>query len=123
MTRAEIEKQFIERFGSIPSAVQTRLEVAEATGRLEALSALEAFRKITIDESPLTAKIQRLVHFGMTLAIAEDEAIAAHALSAHREGASLSELVGVCESAAIVLGMPAYTRGMRAVSKLLESES
>ncbi len=98
------------------------MDIAEATGRLDALSAMEAYREAVLDRSPLPAKVQRLVHFGLTLAIAEEEAIAAHALSASKAGASLPELVGVCETAVIVLGMPAYTRGMRAVARLLPAQ-
>lgn len=116
MTRAEIEARYVGMFGSVPDNIRIRLDVAEATDRLPAMGALEAFREAFLDSNPLSPEVQRLVHFGLTLAGADSEVVESHARSAIKAGAKTAELVGVCETAAVVLGMPAYTRGIRAVA-------
>src|SRR3546814_9630269 len=72
----------------------------------EVVTAIEAWRAELLDNNPLSSTNQRLVHFGMTLAVGDATITADHARSAMRAGATLADLHGVCETAAVVLGMP-----------------
>src|SRR3546814_4001941 len=109
MTRDEVEARYISMFGSIPPGIERRLQAAEAANRFEVVTAIEAWRAELLDNNPLSSTTQRLVHFGMTLAVGDATITADHARSAMRAGATLADLHGVCETAAVVLGMPGYT--------------
>src|SRR3546814_17329512 len=75
-----------------------------------------------LDNNPLSSTTQRLVHFGMTLAVGDATITADHARSAMRAGATLADLHGVCETAAVVLGMPGYTRGIAALHEAMNEQ-
>lgn len=117
-----IEARYLDMFGSVPANIRDRLKVAEAAGRTDALLVLEEYRRMFLDENALEPRVQRLVHFGMTLAAADRWVVESHARSAMRSGATVGDLLGVCETAAVVLGMPAYSRGVDVLADLLASE-
>src|SRR3546814_14925191 len=58
----------------------------------------------------------------MTLAVGDATITADHARSAMRAGATLADLHGVCETAAVVLGMPGYTRGIAALHEAMTEQ-
>src|SRR3546814_18261128 len=88
----------------------------------EVVTAIEAWRAELLDNNPLSSTTQRLVHFGMTLAVGDATITADHARSAMRAGATLADLHGVCETAAVVLGMPGYTRGIAALREAMNEQ-
>src|SRR3546814_13835388 len=61
----------------------------------EVVTAIEAWRAELLDNNPLSSTTQRLVHFGMTLAVGDAPITADHARSAMRAGATLADLHGV----------------------------
>lgn len=122
MTREEIEGRYRALFGHVPENIARRLALAERAGREEAVDVVEHLRETLIHENPLDAKTQQLVHFGMLIALREAGAARLHARGAVRAGATAAELMGVCETAAIVAGMPAFSLGIDAAFEALEED-
>lgn len=118
-----IRSSYVELLGSVPSAIEARLALAERSGRQGAVEAIEAMRRAVIMDSPLGGKVGQLVHFGQLLALGKESPARLHARAARRAGASLAELVGVAELALITGGMPAYGLGVAILSELAEEES
>ncbi|MCE5388516.1 MAG: carboxymuconolactone decarboxylase family protein [Acidithiobacillus sp.] len=123
MSDATVETRYKELFGSVPDSVHLRAELARAAGRETALAAIEHLRDTLIHHNPLERKIQQLVHLGMLLALGREEPALLHARAAMQAGAGIAELHGVCETAAIVGGMPAYSLGVQVVSKALQENT
>lgn len=119
MSAEAIRARYVAMFGHVPPTVEERLTLGAACGRLPAVEAIEAMREQLLEHNPLDARTQRLVHFAMVLVLGEDDAARLHARSALAAGVSGEELWGVCETAAVVAGMPAFTRGVALVSQLL----
>lgn len=108
-----MEKEIIERyrklFGFVPENIQQRLEMAAEVDRLEAFEVIENFRETLIYENPLDNKIQQIVHFALLIGAGHRESALYHAKGALKMEASLKEMFGVCETAAVTGGMPAFT--------------
>lgn len=119
---ADIRARYVELTGAVPPAIETRLAVAERTGRQAAVAAVEAVRAELIMENPLGRKTGQLVHFGQLVALGRSGPARLHARSARLAGATVEELVGVAELALITAGMPAYSLGVEIVWELLEAE-
>ena len=106
--------------GFIPENIKRRITLAELTGQEESVEAVEHMREILIHNNPLGAKIQQLVHFAMLVAIGEAEPARLHVRGALRAGATPGDLYGVCETAAIVGGMPAFSIAVDLVYEALD---
>jgi 4-carboxymuconolactone decarboxylase len=106
--------------GFIPENIRRRITLAELTGQEESVEAVEHMREILIHNNPLGAKIQQLVHFAMLVAIGETEPARLHVRGALRAGATPGDLYGVCETAAIVGGMPAFSIAVDLVYEALD---
>ncbi|MCZ6665361.1 MAG: carboxymuconolactone decarboxylase family protein [Gammaproteobacteria bacterium] len=119
----EIRARYKQLFGSIPENIEQRLSLAERTDRIEAIEAIEQFRKVLIHDNPLEARVQQLVHFGMLLPVGHRGPARLHAIGALKAGASIRDLMGVCETAAIVGGMPAFSLGVSVVFEVAEQSS
>jgi len=117
-----IRQSYIDLTGAVPASIEARLLLAEATGRQDAVAAIEAMRRELIMANPLGRKVGQLVHFGQLLALGRGEPARMHARSARRAGASLAELSGVAELALITGGMPAYGLGVEILSELMDEE-
>lgn len=113
----------MELTGSVPAAIETRLALAERSGRQRALEAIEALRDELIMANSLGRKVGQLVHFAQVLVIGADAPAHLHARAARRAGASVEELVGVAELALITAGMPAYSRGVEIIGQLVIEEA
>ena len=105
--------------GSIPVPPEPNLEVAELTGRLEAVEAIAALRRALVTENPLGPKSQQLVHFGQLVVLGHAGLALRHAAAARRSGATPKELIGVVETALVTAGMPAYRLGISVLEELL----
>lgn len=119
--RAEVVRdRYRSTFGQLPAGIDQRLRVAEATDRLPAVETIEELRRVLLAENPLGPRTQQLVHFGQLLALGREGPARLHARGALRAGATLTDLVGVAETALITAGMPAYALGVDIISGLLE---
>jgi len=108
--------------GGVPAPVEDRIAVAQRTGRLEAIEAIEALRLVLLTENPLGSKSRQLVHFGQLVVLAQGDLARRHAAAARRAGATPAELVGVVETALITAGVPAYNLGMSVLAEVLATD-
>lgn len=120
MTDNETERRYRELLGFVPENVRRRQTLAALAGEEDSIRAIEQFREILIHHNPLDRKTQQLVHLAMLLAIGRTEPARLHAQGALKAGASPRDLYGVCETAAIVGGMPAFSSAVDVVYEALE---
>jgi 4-carboxymuconolactone decarboxylase len=115
-----IRECYRELLGQVPENIERRFELAQQADRLEVIAAIEQLRQTLIHENPLDAKTQQLVHFAMLIGAKETEPAHLHARGALLAGANVAELFGVCETAAIVGGMPTFSRAVEVVFDVLQ---
>ncbi len=108
--------------GGSPTSLKRSGELAELTGHLEAVEAVQALRRALVTDNPLGQKIQQLVHFGQLVVLGHHDLALSHAATARRAGATPSELIGVVETAQITAGMPAYNLGIAVLGHLLPGD-
>lgn len=118
MQKTQINAQYESLFGIVPATVEQRLRFAEVTGREKAVDAVEAMRQELLDHNPLSRREQQLVHFAMLIALGQSGPAKLHAHGALRAGATLRDLHGVAETAAITCGMPGYSLVVEICSSL-----
>lgn len=117
--RAEaIRDRYREAFATVPAGIEDRIDVAEATGRLEAVEAIEELRRVLLAGNPLEARVQQLVHFAQLIALGRAGPARLHARGAVHAGAVLSDLVGVAETSLVTSGMPAYALAIEIIAEL-----
>ena len=117
--RAEaVRDRYFRVFGAVPVGIENRLTVAEATGRLGAVEAIEALRHSLLAENPLEPRVQQLVHFAQLVALGKEGPARLHARGALRAGATLRDLVGVAETSLVTSGMPAYGLAVEIIAEL-----
>lgn len=120
MMDTEIERRYRELLGFIPENIRRRTTLAALAGQEASIQAIEQFRETLIHHNPLDRKTQQLVHLAMLLATGSLEPARLHAKGALKAGASPRELYGVCETAAIVGGMPGFSQAVDVVYQALE---
>lgn len=103
-----IRHRYRRAFGTVPAGIENRIALAEATGRLDAVEAIEALRQVLLDDNPLDPAVQQLVHFAQLVALGREGPARLHARGALRAGATVAALVGVAETSLVTAGMPAY---------------
>ncbi len=54
----EIRDRYREVFATVPSGIEERIAVAEATGRIEAVETIEQLRRVLLAGNPLEARVQ-----------------------------------------------------------------
>ncbi len=118
-----IRAAYSELFGSIPASLETRLALAQQTGRLEAVEAIETLRRVLIMDNPLGRKTGQLVHFAQLLVVGKAAPARLHARAARKAGASLGELAGVAELALITAGMPGFGLGVEILAEMAAAEA
>lgn len=112
-----IGRNYEELLGRLPQGLANRAKVAQATGRVDALEAIEQMREELLHRNPLDRRTQQLVHFGMLVALQVRDAARLHALGAMKAGATLSDLQGVAETAAVVAGMPGFGLAIEVIAE------
>ncbi|MFD8598431.1 carboxymuconolactone decarboxylase family protein, partial [Kitasatospora sp. NPDC059646] len=117
-----LRERYRATIGAVPPAVEERLRVARAFGRLSTEEAFTALRHIVLAESPLGGRVQQLVHFGQLLALGRAEPARIHARGALHAGAGIADLIGVAETALITSGTPSYALGIEIVVELLAED-
>lgn len=115
MNDTAVEKRYRELLGFVPDNVKKRSALARLCNQEASIDAVEALRESLIHNNPLDRKTQQLVHFAMLLALGHTEAAQLHVRGALKAGAEAGELYGICETAAIVGGMPAFSRSVEIV--------
>lgn len=115
-----MRRRYTELLGHVPKTFEARLALARRVDRLDAIAAVESFRDELLHRSALDRRTQQLVHFAMLIASGEEGAARLHAVGAIKAGASLRDLFGVCETAAVVGGMPAFSRAVGIVGSVIE---
>lgn len=119
MNSETIYNRYQDLLGYVPKNIQQRIELAKLAKHSEAISAIEHLRQTLIHDNPLAPKTQQLVHFAMLIGAGETAPARLHCDGALKAGASVAELFGVCETAAIVGGMPAFSRAINIVFEAL----
>jgi 4-carboxymuconolactone decarboxylase len=117
-----VRARYRDTFGAVPAGIEDRLAVAAATGRLDAVDAVEELRRVLLRENPLGPRVQQLVLFGQLVALGHTDPARLHARGALRAGASPGDLVGVAETSLVTAGMPAYSLAVRIIAELLDGE-
>lgn len=117
-----IQDHYRSLLGFVPETINQRLALAERASHPEALEAVEQFRQTLIHDNPLDRKTQQLVHFALLIGAKEDKPALFHAHGALKAGATVRELFGVCETAAITGGMPAFTRAVQLVYQAINEQ-
>ncbi|MDA8057623.1 MAG: carboxymuconolactone decarboxylase family protein [Actinomycetota bacterium] len=113
-----VRDRYRDVFGVVPEGIEQRLTVARATGRIEAVEAIEALRRALLAENPLEPRVQQLVHFAQLVALGREGPARLHAAGAQRAGATLADLVGVAETSLVTAGMPAYALAVEIIAGL-----
>jgi 4-carboxymuconolactone decarboxylase len=104
--------------GEVPPHVRGRWATVAALGRPELIEAIEGLRAVAIGDNPLGLRVQQLVQFGQLLVLGEEGPARLHAAAALRQGATMSDLLGVAETAFITGGVPAFSLGVRVLEEL-----
>ena len=117
-----IRASYAQRGAQVPASVEARIEAAAKAGRMDALEAVENFKRALVAQTGLDPKTAQLVNFAQMLVLGHAATARAHARFALRDGASLQELFGVVEHGAITAGMPAYVLGMEILCELAKDE-
>lgn len=117
--RAEaIRDRYRQVFGAVPAGIESRIAVAESTGRLAAVETIEELRRGLLGDNHLGPKIQQLVHFAQLIALGREGPARLHARGALRAGATVGDLVGVAETSLVTAGMPAYSAAIEIIAEL-----
>jgi 4-carboxymuconolactone decarboxylase len=104
--------------GEVPPHVRERWTAVAALGRPELIEAIEGLRAVAIGNNALGMRLQQLVQFGQLLVLGHEGPARLHARAALRHGASLSDLLGVVETAFVTAGVPAFSLGVRLLDEL-----
>jgi len=117
---ARIRAIYTGRGAQVPAAIETRIGLAELTGRMDALEAVENVKRALVAETALDPKTEQLIQFSQLLVLGHPSIAEHHARAARREGASLAELSSVAEHAVIAAGLPAYLQGMDILGRIAQ---
>ena len=112
MNPEDIRANYRDLLGQVPNNIEKRLVLAEAADRTDAIAAIEAWREELLHRNALDRRTQQLVHFALLIGSAEENPARLHATGALKAGATVRELFGVAETAAITGGMPAFSRAV-----------
>ena len=117
-TAKQLNAAYQDLLGVVPDMLEQRQRLAQITQRESAIDAIENFRNELIHHNPLERHTQQLVHFAMLIACGERAAARLHAAAALKAGATLADLQGVAETAAVVCGMPKFGLVIELISGL-----
>ncbi len=120
MNPEEIRANYRDLLGQVPNNIEKRLALAEAAGRTDAIAAIEAWREELLHRNALDRRTQQLVHFALLIGSGEENPARLHATGALKAGATVRELFGVAETAAITGGMPAFSRAVDIITDAIK---
>ncbi len=120
MNPEDIRANYRDLLGQVPNNIEKRLALAEAADRTDAIAAIEAWREELLHRNALDRKTQQLVHFALLIGSAEEIPARLHATGALKAGATVRELFGVAETAAITGGMPAFSRAVDIITDAIK---
>ena len=116
-----IRKKYEELLGFVPENIEKRLKLAALSDETDAMEIIEKYREKLIYNNPLDKKTQQLVHFALLIGGMHKEPAKLHAKAALKAGATIKELFGICETAAITGGMPAFSMAVDCVFEAMEN--
>lgn len=122
MNENDVRARYRELLGFVPENVEKRFDLARLSGKPDSIGAVERFREEMIHNNLLDRKTQQLVHLAMLLAQGSREPAILHVRGALKAGATPAELYGVCETGAIVGGMPVYSLAVDLVHNILREQ-
>ncbi|MHB1756172.1 MAG: carboxymuconolactone decarboxylase family protein [Leptospirillum sp.] len=122
MIEADVRNRYRDLLGFVPENIEKRFTLARLSGKMDSIGAIERFREELIHDNPLDRKTQQLVHLAMLLAQGNRDAAILHVRGALKAGATPAELYGVCETGAIVGGMPVYSLAVDLVHEVLREQ-
>ena len=120
MNPEDIRANYRDLLGQVPNNIEKRLALAEAADRTDAIAAIEAWREELLHRNALDRKTQQLVHFALLIGSGEEIPARLHATGALKAGATVRELFGVAETAAITGGMPAFSRAVDIITDAIK---
>ncbi len=120
MNPEDIRANYRDLLGQVPSNIEKRLVLAEAADRTDAIAAIEGWREELLHRNALDRRTQQLVHFALLIGSAEEIPARLHATGALKAGATVRELFGVAETAAITGGMPAFSRAVDIITDAIK---
>lgn len=115
-------EKYKQLLGFVPENIEKRLHLAEMAEEMKAIDAIEQYREQLIHQNPLDEKTQQLVHFALLIGGMHKMPAILHAKAALKAGASIKELFGVCETAAITGGMPAFSLAVDCVYEAIRED-
>ena len=89
---------------------------------MDALGAIEAWREELLHRNPLPRKTQQLVHFALLIGAGLERPARLHAKAALKAGASIRDLFGVAETAAVTGGMPAFSLAVAIIKETMNED-
>ena len=101
MNPEDIRANYRDLLGQVPDNIEKRLALAEAADRTDAIAAIETWREELLHRNALDRRTQQLVHFALLIGSGEENPARLHATGALKAGATVRELFGVAETAAI----------------------
>jgi len=119
MNEEDIRTRYRDLLGFVPENVEKRFALARLSGKLDSIDAIERFREEMIHHNTLDRNPQQKVHLAMLLAPGNRETSILHGREALKAGARPRELYGVCQTGAIVGGMPLYRLAVDLVHEVL----
>ena len=122
MSDDDIRNRYRDLLGFVPENIEKRFRLAQLSAKPDSIGAIERFREEMIHDNPLDRKTQQLVHLAMFLAQGNRAAAMLHVRGALKAGATPAELYGVCETGAIVGGMPVYSLAVDLVHDVLREQ-
>ena len=121
MNPEDFRKNYRDLFGFVPDAIEDRLAVGKAADRMDAIGAIEAWREELLHRNALDRKTQQLVHFALLIGAGQERPARLHASAALKAGASVRDLFGVAETAAVTGGMPAFSLAIALISDAMKA--
>ena len=122
MRSTDITDRYEQLLGFVPDGIQRRIDLADKADRTESIEVIEQFRQQLIYQTSSDHKLQQIIHLAMLIALREDKPAALHVVGAIESGASVKELFTLCETAAVVGGMPLFQRAVDLISAGLDAD-
>ncbi len=123
MTSKNLRDNYKDLFGFVPKAIEDRIALGELANRMDAVTAIEAWREELLHRNALDRKTQQLVHFALLIGAGLEVPARLHAKAALKAGATVRDLFGVAETAAVTGGMPAFSLAVAIIGEAVADYS
>lgn len=117
-----LQKKYIDLLGFVPETIKERDAMAKITNSKKTIQVVESLREELILNNLLDPKTQQLVHFALLIGSMQEKPALLHAIGALKAGATKEELFGVCQTATITGGMPAFSLAIKCMYKAINNK-